>query len=498
MKPVYTPSLEQFRELSREAGVVPVCREVLADLVTPVSAFLKIADNQSECFLFESAGGGERWGRYSILGAGCHTLVRAKDGEVEIRERGKSRKIQNRENPLSELEKILKECRPAKVSGLPRFWGGAVGFLGYDIVRTFERLPGEKPDLLGTDDFCFATTDVLVVFDNVTKKAQVIANAHLKDHPSPERAYTAALEKIDETVARLKSPLELPTPPAPPAGPLVVDSNLSREEFEQMVRRSKEYVQAGDIIQAVLSQRFSCAEKIPPFDLYRALRVLNPSPYLFFLRMGETTLAGSSPEVMVRLEDGEITLRPIAGTLRRGKTAEEDAALEKELLSDPKERAEHVMLVDLGRNDLGRVSETGTVRVDELMVVERYSHVMHIVSNVRGKLRPGKSAFDVVRATFPAGTLSGAPKIRAMEIIEELEPSRRGTYGGAVGYFGYDGNMDLAITIRTFLVQDGRISFQAGAGIVADSDPSKEYEETCNKAAALRRALEMAREGLEG
>ena len=493
---MYTPSLEEFRDLAKQGNVVPVRRSFVADLETPVSALRKLSQGESACYLLESVEGGERWGRYSFLGVGARSIVRAKDGRVEITKNGKSETRINNGNALEELRKHLAEVKPVAVPGLPRFAGGAVGYLSYDVARYFERLPHRNEDVLGTDDYIFGTSDVLVVFDNVTHEAQIIASVDLRDHVSPERAYTAALDRIDEMVGRLRAPMDYPPPPEKPAHPLEVTSNFTREEFMGIVEKCKEYVRSGDIIQAVLSQRFATSEKVDPIDLYRALRMLNPSPYLFYLQFGETRLIGSSPEVMVRLEGDDITLRPIAGTRKRGKDKAEDLALEKDLLADPKERAEHVMLVDLGRNDVGRVATTGSVHVDELMIIERYSHVMHIVSNVRGKLRPGRDAFDLIAATFPAGTLSGAPKIRAMEIIEEFETSRRGPYGGAVGYIGYDGNMDLAITIRTFLMNEGMLSFQAGAGIVADSDPAAEYEETCNKAAALRRALELARGGL--
>lgn len=495
-EPMYTPTLEEFRELAKNGNVVPVRRSFVADLETPVSALRKLSAGEEACYLLESVEGGERWGRYSFLGIGCRSLVRAKDGRVEITTNGKSEVRINNANALEELKKHLDEVEPVAVPGLPRFAGGAVGYLSYDVARYFERLPQNAEDVLGTDDYIFGTTDVLVVFDNVSHEAQILAMADLRDHASPERAYTAALDRIDEMVGRLRAPVDYPPPPVEPEHELQVTSNLTQDEYEDIVRQTKEYVKSGDIIQAVLSQRFATAEKVDPIDLYRALRMLNPSPYLFYLKFGETQLIGSSPEVMVRLEGDDITLRPIAGTRKRGKDEHEDLELEEELLADPKECAEHVMLVDLGRNDVGRVARTGTVHVDELMVIERYSHVMHIVSNVKGRLREGRDAFDLVAATFPAGTLSGAPKIRAMEIIDELEPSRRGPYGGAVGYFGYDGNMDLAITIRTFLLHEGMLSFQAGAGLVADSDPTTEYEETCNKAAALRRALELARGGL--
>ncbi|MCB0221374.1 MAG: anthranilate synthase component I [Chrysiogenetes bacterium] len=494
---MYTPTLEEFRELAKQGNLVPVRRSFVADLETPVSALRKLSAGEEACYLLESVEGGERWGRYSFLGVGCHSLIRARDGRVEITKKGKTESRINNGNALEELKKHLAEVKPVAVEGLPRFAGGAVGYLSYDVARYFERLPHTNEDVLGTDDYIFGTTDVLVVFDNVTHEAQILANVDLRDHPSVERAYTAALDRIDEMVGRLRASIDYPPVGVKPDHPLEVTSNFTQEEFEQVVEKAKEYVRSGDIIQAVLSQRFATAEKVDPIDLYRALRMLNPSPYLFYLKFGETQLIGSSPEVMVRLEGDDITLRPIAGTRPRGATLQADLEFEEDLLADPKERAEHVMLVDLGRNDVGRVARVGTVHVDELMIIERYSHVMHIVSNVKGRLREGRDAFDLIAATFPAGTLSGAPKIRAMEIIEEFETSRRGPYGGAVGYIGYDGNMDLAITIRTFLLHEGMLSFQAGAGIVADSDPTKEYEETCNKAAALRRALELARGGLD-
>lgn len=497
MKPRYTPTLEEFRDLAKQGNLVPVYREFLADQDTPVGAFRKLAAGHETAFLFESVEGGERWGRYSYLGFGADKVIRAREKTVVIKRDGKRESLESAD-PTRELAALLAETKAVRVPGLPRFWGGAVGYLGYDCVRYFERLKTDRENELDTDDMVFATTEVLVVFDNVTHSAQVIANADLRKHPSPERAYTAALERIDEVVSKLRAPLAYEPRPAA-KGELRVDSNLSQAKYEAMVRAGKEYVQAGDVIQVVLSQRFSAKLEADPIDLYRALRHLNPSPYLFYLQLPDVRLIGSSPEIMVRLEEGrQVTVRPIAGTRKRGKTLEEDAALEEELLADPKELAEHVMLVDLGRNDVGRVSEVGSVNVDELMIVERYSHVMHIVSNVRGKLRPGLDAFDLVRATFPAGTLSGAPKIRAMEIIDELEPSRRGPYGGAVGYIGWGAeDMDLAIAIRTFVLTEGMVSFQAGAGIVADSNPTAEFEETRNKAAALRRALEMAREGLD-
>lgn len=370
-------------------------------------------------------------------------------------------------------------------------------FREYDIRGIVEDLPDVKKDELGLWDSLFMITDSVLVFDNVNHKIKIICNAYVSHPEKAEDAYNGAVERIEETISRLRKPLGFYESggAGKNGGPELV-SNFKPEDYKEAVRKTKEYITAGDIIQAVISQRWKTKLDVDPFDLYRALRVLNPSPYMFYLKTGTETLVGSSPEVMVRVEDGEVESRPIAGTKPRGKTEAEDRVLEEELLSDPKERAEHIMLVDLARNDLGRISETGTVKVDELMVVERYSHVMHIVSNVISRLRADKDAFDVVKATFPAGTLSGAPKVRAMEIIEEMEPSRRGAYGGAVGYFSFSGNMDTCITIRTFVIKDGQIFIQAGAGIVADSDPEREYQETVNKVKALVRAIEVAKSGL--
>jgi anthranilate synthase component 1 len=375
-----------------------------------------------------------------------------------------------------------------------------VGYLGYDVARFFERLPDTTLDDLDLPDACFLFTDTLLIFDNLRQRITVVSNAHVKD-PSPgglEGAYEEAVRSIEAIVGELRKPVPVrpPAPPAPPRG--APRSTLTRESFEAAVRRCKEYVRAGDIIQAVLSRRLEIPTSADPFDIYRALRIINPSPYMYYLRLGDLRLVGSSPEVLVRLEEGRIDLRPIAGTRPRGRDEAEDRRLEQELLADPKERAEHIMLVDLGRNDVGRVAEVGSVEVNELMVTERYSHVMHIVSNVRARLQPERDAFDLLRACFPAGTVTGAPKIRAMEIIEELEPVKRGPYAGAVGYFSFSGNMDTCITIRTILCRPGRAYIQAGAGIVADSDPAREYQETASKAEAMLSAVGMAEAGLEG
>lgn len=492
---MYFPDLPTFTALAVKGNLIPVYREIMADMDTPVTAFKKI-DDGVYAFLLESIEGGEKWGRYTFLGASPAVVIRSRGERIEILKNGEAPLVTSSKDPLGAVRDYLAAFKPVEVEGLPRFFGGAVGYLGYDMVRFFEDLPSEKPTEIGAWDSCFLITDTLLIFDSVRQKIKVVANAHL-DSVHPEEAYKKALDRIDSLIARLKTSLPA-EPVAKPSGKKIsLDSNIDRKAFEAAVEKAKEYVRSGDIIQVVLSQRFSGKLTVDPLDIYRVLRTLNPSPYMFFLRMADTLVVGASPEVMVRKEGDRVELRPIAGTRPRGATSEEDVRLEEELLADPKECAEHVMLVDLGRNDLGRVCKTGTVKVSELMTVERYSHVMHIVSNVQGEIAGGQDAFDLVRATFPAGTLSGAPKVRAMEIIDELEPSRREIYGGAVGYFSFSGNMDLAIAIRTLVIKDGRIHLQAGAGIVADSDPATEYQETVNKAMAVMKALELVEKGLD-
>ena len=492
---MYYPDLATFATLTARGNLIPVYREIMADMDTPVSAFKKIDDGRYS-FLLESIEGGEKWARYTFLGSTPAEVIRSCGNAVEVlSEHGVIRR-EATTDPLGFIRDYLARYTPVEVEGLPRFFGGAVGYLGYDMVRHFENLPTVKPAVIGAYDSYFFITDTIVIFDNVRQKIKVVSNAHLDEDTTPQAAYAAATAKIDAIIGKLKAPLPL-IAGKPSDRRVSFVSNVSREEFEESVVKAKEYVKAGDIIQVVLSQRFSGELTVDPLDIYRVLRTLNPSPYMFFLRMDDTLVVGASPEVMVRKEGLKAELRPIAGTRSRGATAEEDESLERELLVDPKERAEHVMLVDLGRNDLGRVCRIGTVRVSELMVVERYSHVMHIVSNVQGELEDGKDAFDVVRATFPAGTLSGAPKVRAMEIIDEIEPVRREIYGGAVGYFSFSGNMDMAIAIRTLVVKDGQVHLQAGAGIVADSDPAAEYRETVNKAMAVVKAIETVELGFE-
>ena len=490
---MYYPDITTFRSCAGQGNLIPVYREIMADMDTPVTAYRKL-DDGCWSFLLESIEGGEKWGRYTFIGSAPSLVVRSRGKLVEIIENGQKTCIEV-DNPLCYVREVMSRFRPVEVAGLPRFFGGAVGYLGYDMVRHFETLPNGGGDTIGAWDSCFIITDRILIFDTMSQKIKVVSNAFLDGTITPEAAYDKACLSIEKMITLLKGPL-----PAidrmTTGGESGLQSNMVRADFEAAVERAKDYVRSGDIIQVVLSQRFSGRLTVDPFDIYRVLRTLNPSPYMFFLRMEDTVVAGASPEVMVRKESGRVELRPIAGTRPRGRDDGEDQRLAEELLADPKERAEHVMLVDLGRNDLGRVCRNGSVEVSELMVIERYSHVMHIVSNVRGELAEGLDAFDVVQATFPAGTLSGAPKVRAMEIIDELEPSRRGIYGGAVGYFSFSGNMDMAIAIRTLVIRDKMIHLQAGAGIVADSDPALEWEETVNKAMAVRRAIETAEKGL--
>ncbi len=496
-KQQYSLTLDEFRGLATEGNLIPLYREILADYETPVSAFAKI-DQGPTAYLLESVAGGENWARYSFLGSGSSAVIHEEKGDL-ILTRGKKRlKIQSQGNPLERVRELMAEYRPVTVPGLPRFVGGAVGYLSYDVVRTFEELPSLRKDSLGMPEVAFLLTDTLLIFDNVSQKIKVVANAYLESTTDRaiREAYRHATARIDKMIARLKRPVRQPRMKRR-RKPITFTPNMNRADFEKMVTRTKEYIRAGDIVQAVLSQRWETQIHTTPFQLYRALRVVNPSPYMYYLRVAGVELVGSSPETLVRCEDGQISLRPIAGTRRRGKTPDEDQDLARSLLADEKERAEHVMLVDLGRNDVGRVAARGSVKVDSLMQVERYSHVMHIVSQVTGQLEKGKSVYDVTRACFPAGTVSGAPKIRAMQIIEELEPTRRGPYAGAVGYFGFSGNMDMCINIRTVVIKGRQAYIQAGAGIVADSVPEHEYEETCNKARAMMKAIELAEQGLE-
>jgi anthranilate synthase component 1 len=493
-----TPGATEFEQLAaRGFNLIPIASEVAADLETPVSAFLKVASGDY-AFLLESVRGGEKWGRYTFLGAEPAAVIRARGERLDMLRPGCAVESRRVANPFEELRQELQRLRAPELPGLPRFFGGAVGFLAYDIVRCFEpRIPASVEDDLGVPDLVMMLTDVVLVFDNVRQTLKIIANVPVAQFATAAAAYREGVRKIEQTIERLRMAAIPPALEGPsPTGhvDLAITSNVTREGYLAMVEAAKQYIAAGDIIQVVPSQRFEAPLTAHPFNLYRSLRTINPSPYMFYLRLGDHTLVGASPETMVRVEGREITLRPIAGTRRRGTTEVEDRSLERELLADPKELAEHVMLVDLGRNDVGRVAKVGSVKVTELMTVERYSHVMHIVSNVVGELNDGMDAFDAFRATFPQGTVSGAPKIRAMEIIDELESVRRGVYAGAVGYFSYTGNTDTAIALRTLLIKGDRVYIQAGGGIVADSDPGAEFDESVNKARAMVRALGAAQE----
>ena len=501
-KDVYRPSLAEFRELAAgEANLIPVYREFAADLETPVSVYLKLMDEVGPSFLLESVEGGERVGRYSFVGVRPRGMLSLQGRTVtDVREdRVDVKTLPEGQDILHIIQAELARFKVAKMPGIPRFNGGAVGYLGYDVVRYFERLPETAEAVLHVPDAIYLLSDTLVIFDHARHRLMILSNARVE--ADVEEAYVNAIQQIEGVSEKLLRPL--PAIPQRRWGAKRnqnghIESNMPPERYQQIVAEAKEYIAAGDIFQVVLSQRFSRHTTAHPFAVYRALRMLNPSPYMFYFDFGQHDMQviGASPEMHVRLEDGVASVRPIAGTRRRGQNEAEDAQLAEELLADPKERAEHVMLMDLGRNDIGRVSEYGTVQVKEQMIVERYSHVMHIVSHVEGMMRPHMDAYDLMRATFPAGTVSGAPKIRAMEIIEELEAQRRGMYAGAVGYFAYDGSMDTCIAIRTMLVQGETIYVQAGAGIVADSDPASEHQECVNKAKALMVAVDEAEQGI--
>ncbi|MBL7198905.1 MAG: anthranilate synthase component I [Anaerolineae bacterium] len=497
-------SRKEFHAIAARGRLVPVYRELPADLETPVSVYLKLRGSGAS-FLLESVEKAEQVGRYSFLGFNPRRQIISRGRQLTICDNGNSvsRQLAPDQDPLHAIACELGEVQPVApvhemARDLPRFSGGAVGYMGYDLVRFFERLPETSRDELDLPDMHVLVTDVLTIFDHVRHRLLVCANAPVQPGTDLDAAYDQAIARLDEVEAQMRIPLPpLPAPSGKSEAPLT--ANVSREQFEDAVRSAKEYIRAGDIFQVVLSQRLIRPTKADPFSIYRALRRLNPSPYMFFLDLGgepPLTLIGSSPEVLVRSQGRTAEVRPLAGTRPRGKDEREDRELEADLMSDPKERAEHVMLVDLGRNDLGRVCEYGTVHVPELLATERYSHVIHLVSHVTGQLREDVDAYDLLRATFPAGTVSGAPKVRAMEIIEELEGVRRGPYAGAVGYFGFNGNMDTCIAIRTIVMQGDVAYLQAGAGIVADSDPVREWEETLHKARALSVAIEMAEGGL--
>ena len=487
---------EQFQHYAQQGyNRIPVTREVLADLDTPLSAYLKLADGPYS-YLFESVHGGEQWGRYSIIGLPCRTVISVRGLNITIEQDGKVDETIAVADPLDWIREFAACYRVPDIEGLPRFTGGLVGYFGYETIHYIEpQLRGDKPDPIGAPDILLMVSEDVLVFDNQKGRLLIITHAD----PAEADALGRAQAHLDDIIRNLRHRRVAEAAPAVARAVEEGDfvSGFTQEGFEAGVRRIQEYIVEGDVMQVVLSQRMSIPFSAAPLDLYRALRCLNPSPYMFHLNLGAFHVVGSSPEILVRLEDGTVTVRPIAGTRRRGKTPEEDLALEKDLLADPKEIAEHLMLIDLGRNDAGRVAETGSVRVTDKMIIERYSHVMHIVSNVTGRLIEGKDAFDVLRATFPAGTVSGAPKIRAMEIIGELEPVKRGVYSGAVGYVGWSGNLDTAIAIRTAVIKDGTLHIQAGAGVVHDSIPINEWEETLNKGRAVFRAVAMAEAGLE-
>ena len=503
---MYSPTLDEFLKLAKAGNMVPVTRRLLADIETPLSAYRKIR-GQGESFLFESVEGGEHLGRYSFVGCNPRATVRQVGKTVEVLENGKvlqSYEVQVEssltagasgvKDGLEVVEGVMKKYRAVPVPGLPRFTGGAVGFIGYEFIHDVEPVVPRPPrDELQTPVMYFLIADQLLIFDRVAQTLTVLVNAVLDDALSPVEAYENAVGEIERLVSLLEQPTEHHPVTLPSEVPRIpFESNMPREKFLANVLKAKEYIVSGDIIQVVGSQRFSVPVKAAPLDVYRAARSVNPSPYMFLLELGGFSLVGASPEIHVRCEDRVVEIRPIAGTRRRGATTEEDRALETELLADPKERAEHVMLVDLARNDLGRVCDFGSVKVKDLMIIERYSHVMHIVSQVGGILSTGKTPYDLMRATFPAGTLSGAPKIRAMQIISELEQTARGPYGGCVGYFSFNGNLDCCITIRTALLKDGQAHVQAGGGWVNDSTPEGEYQETINKAKAMLKAVALA------
>jgi anthranilate synthase component I len=501
----YFPDFAAFSESAKAADIVPVYRQLLGDRLTPVSAF-QVLGRDPHAFLLESVVGGEKIGRYSFIATAPSLVYQVTEGNATISAAGGFRGIDlprqfRTTDPLADLQKLLPPRRYHQDRHLPAFTGGLVGYAGYDAARYYEseKLQKAPKDDRRLPDMLFGLYGELVIFDHVDKTIKVVSNADLTTHPKTEDAYREACRRIDDIVTRLQQPPMLSLGEIDASSPLELkfESNFSREAFENAVRKGQEYIRAGDIFQFVPSQRLRVPSSADPFDVYRALRIINPSPFMFYLKSPQSTLIGSSPEILCRVADNKVTSRPLAGTRRRGNTPEEDRLLEAELLADPKERAEHIMLVDLSRNDLGRVCQYGTVRVNELMIIERYSHVMHIVSDVTGTLRGDKDVFDVLRACFPHGTVSGAPKVRAMEIIDEQEPTRRGFYAGSVGYFSYSGDMDMAIAIRTMLVDGGTAYLQAGGGLVADSVPANEYQECVNKARALVSAIELAEAGLE-
>lgn len=494
----YYPDIYKFKDEIRTSKLIPICTEIVADLDTPLTLFSKVVAEHKHIFLFESMEGGEKWGRYSFIGYNPLVTFISNGDNVTVTEvkNGISNTRKFSDNPVQALKAMIEDLAVPEYDMLPKFCGGAVGFLGYDMVRFMEELQDDRSSL-DLPDSSFMIPEIVLVFDNLRQTVTVVRWAWCEGREG-DGLYQDGIKRIDDVIGSIRLPVPAMFSKESSKGcsePHVFTSNMGEEQFCDLVKRAKEYIRAGDIIQVVLSQRFQTVTELSPLVLYRALRHINPSPYLFFLQLDDVIQIGSSPEILVRKEGQSVELRPIAGTRRRGKTVQEDLVLEKELLADPKEIAEHLMLVDLGRNDVGRVAKGGQVEVDDFLIIEKYSHVMHIVSGIHGEIAEEKDQFDVVAACFPAGTVSGAPKIRAMQIIDELEPEKRGAYAGSVGYFGFSGNMDFCITIRTFVMQGNKLWVQAGAGIVADSDPAKEFEETINKSLGLRRAVELAEKG---
>lgn len=496
---MYYPNLESFTEKTKKGNLIPVYKEILADMETPVSAYYKIRGGEYS-FLLESVEGGEKWGQFSFLGCDPQIIISSSGGNTTVEEGSRTTSIEG--NPLEAVKEVMSRYRVVEDPNLPRFFGGAVGYLSYDMARYFEKLPRQEKSSLGLADLVFMITDTILIFDNLTHKIKVVSNAFIrKEDKDIEGAYKKAIHKIDKLISRLKNRStgtvgELNPQTAGMESDTETLSNFTRNEFQDAVRKAKEYIAAGDAFQIVLSQRFEKRISTDPFNIYRALRVVNPSPYMYCFHLKDVDLLGSSPEILVRGEGSEITVKPIAGTRKRGSGPEEDKKLARELTADEKERAEHIMLVDLGRNDVGRVAKVGSIQVEDMMEVEKFSHVMHMTTQVKGRLAEGKNCYDLLMACFPAGTVSGAPKVRAMEIIEELENTHRGPYAGAVGYFSFTGNVDTCINIRGIIIKDGVAFIQAGAGIVADSEPENEFVETENKSRAMLAAINMAENGL--
>ncbi|MFH1283129.1 MAG: anthranilate synthase component I [bacterium] len=492
------PSFNEFKRLSKKGNIIPLYKEVFADEDTPVSLFRRLALSEKYSYLLESLEGGEHWARYSFLSFDPDKMFKVDKGVVRVFSKGKQVKEFATKNPIQSLQSFLTQYKPVHLKELPRFWGGMVGYVNYDVVKYFEDIKDKLPDELKLPEMVFMLSNRLLIFDHLKHRLLIVVAVEIKGKDKLLSLYKRGIKEIESIEQRIKGCFAKPQARIAKAksSRLEIKSNVTRSEFKSAVKKAKEYILAGDCIQIVLSQRFSSRITVHPFDIYRALRVVNPSPYLYYLKCDDFNIVGSSPEVLVRKEDNLIETRPIAGTRPRGKTEKEDELLGRELLDDPKELAEHVMLVDLGRNDLGKVAEIGSVSVPEFKVIEKYSHVMHIVSQVKAKIKSTATAKDLFQSAFPAGTVSGAPKIRAMEIIGELEKTKRGPYAGALGYFSFEGNMDMAITIRTILIKNNVAYVQAGAGIVADSVPEKEYQETRNKAQGLFKAIELAQKGL--